>query len=118
MKTRFWMTALIAVVIALFNTSCVIHTGKATTVEEIYKMPPFKATVEIIDIDHSFIFGDDDVTIVIRKADGGYRLYLEAVSANKSVIGFAHFLHQGQSYDFPQVFDDYMNSLKTNTVTK
>jgi hypothetical protein len=108
--------ALIVVIIALFNTSCfTFRTARPVTLEEIYKMPPFDATVETIDISHPFIFMTE-VDLWLRKAGGGDRLYLQFAPANKFIVDFARTLHEGQRYSFPQVFEDYNNSQSTNAV--
>jgi hypothetical protein len=103
--------------IALASGSCVtVHTGKDVTFELLAKMPPFKATVEHVEIIHSFIF-KTEVGIWL-KVDGGSRLYLDCYPANSFVVDFARSLHEGQSYLFPQVLDDYANNQLTNAVVK
>jgi hypothetical protein len=116
MKKHFWMRPLLAIIIALLNLSCItVRNYQPVSLVEVLKMPPFKATVETIEIDHPFIFMDQ-VQLWLRKADGGHRLYLQFAPANKFDMDFAHTLHEGQSYIFPQVIVDFYNSQTTNKV--
>jgi hypothetical protein len=109
---------LIVAIFAIFNTSCVtVRTGRDVTLEDISKMPPFDATVESIDIYHPFWVGTS-VYIYLRKADGGYRLYLQIPSANKFTVNFVQTLHVGQRYTFPKIFADYYINTQTNNTIK
>jgi hypothetical protein len=116
MKMKFLIMALIVVIIALFNLSCVtIHTGRPVTYDDILKMSPFDATIESVEVSHPF-FLYSAVDIWLKKTDGGERLDWSVCPANKYFVGFARSLHKGQSYFFPQVFADYEKSQQTNAV--
>ena len=110
--------ALVVVMVGLFCTSCIsIRRQPQVTPEEAYKMIPFDATVENVYISHPF-FVQTEISIILRKAEGGYRMSLHYFPATKYQINFAHFLKVGQRYSFPQVWLDFdhINSQQTNTV--
>jgi hypothetical protein len=115
MQTRFLAMGLMAIIVVLFNTSCVTEREfRPVTVEEVIKMRPFKVTLEKIDIFHPFIFRTE-VDLAMSQ-DGGNRFSMNFFPANKSIVNFAHSLHEGQSYIFPQVLADYMSNQSTNTM--
>jgi len=82
---------------------------------EFCKMPPFEATVEMIDVSFSALF-TRNVDIYLRKVDSGERLDLSFVLAKKSAVKFARSLCEGKHYTFPQVYVDYIKGQQANTV--
>ena len=83
--------------------------------EEFCKIPPFEATVEMIDVSYSAFF-TRSVDIYLRKVDSGERLVLSFVLAKKSAVKFAHSLCEGKHYTFPQVYVDYVKGQPANNV--
>jgi hypothetical protein len=119
MKTRFWMTALVVVIIALSNTSCIRGRLPTVTKDEVLKMPPFTATLEKIDVWYPDMFGTE-VDLWFKKDDGN-QMCLPISPASKTIVNFARTLHEGQNYTFPQALADYLiladsiNKQGTNT---
>jgi len=110
--------AFVLVMVGLFCTSCIsIRPHPQVTPEEMCKMPPFDATVENVYISHP-VFLHTEISIILRKAEGGYRMSYHIFPATQYGIDFAHFLKVGQRYSFPQVWLDFddINSQQTNTV--
>jgi hypothetical protein len=120
MKARFLKISLFVVMLALFNTSCVItNSSHSGTLEEASKMPPFDATLEKIDYSYRFIHPFQlapEVDLYTKTSRGGLEMRLWFFPASPSVVNFAHTLHEGQQYSFPKVFSDYIGSQSTNTI--
>jgi len=120
MKSRSGTMTLVVVMVGLFCTSCVsVRSHPQVAPKETCTMPPFDATVEHVFISHPF-FVQTEISIILRKAQGGNRISLHYYPATKYGIDFAHFLKVGQRYSFPQVWLDFdnINSQQTNNVLK
>jgi hypothetical protein len=124
MKTRVFTKILALLGVALLVTSCetvdscgdepFISTGKELSYEEMLKMPPFTAKVENISIDHPFFLSAASVAVWLKTPESSRRLNLEAYPANPTVMGFVHSLHVCQTYEFPQVYLDYVKNQGSN----
>jgi hypothetical protein len=78
------------------------------TVQELSKMPPFEAIVESVDFERPLFASKEEVDIWLKRTDDGKRLTFIFYSANQFLADFARSLHLGQTYSFPQAFDDYL----------
>jgi len=91
-----------------------VSAGRTIDFQKILKMAPFAATVESVEFDHPFFKSGTSVSVSLKKPDTCMRLVLDSYPSDPTIIGFAHSLHEGQSYIFPQVYVDYVNSHGTN----
>jgi TonB family protein len=96
-------------VIVLSNTSCVTHPHyyHDIHIEKFVTMASFKATVEAIGIQDFGTNGYDKEVVIGLLTEDGQRVDINERPATKEFIGFAHSLHKGRSYTFPQIYLDY-----------
>lgn len=91
-----------------------ITSAQSVNYEELSKMQPFEARVESVDIEHPF-FVTTTACIGLRRADDGKALDVEFASPDQFVLSFARSLHLGETYSFPQAFDDYAKKLSAGS---
>ena len=75
--------------------------------EKFVTMASFKATVEAIGVQDFGTNGYDEEVIIGLLTEDGQRVDINERPATKEFRGFAHSLHKGRSYTFPQVYLDY-----------
>ncbi|MEI7535138.1 MAG: hypothetical protein WCK57_12285 [Verrucomicrobiae bacterium] len=117
---KFTNLALIA--FCLFAAACrgfyFCNKGKVS-VEEVLKMKSFVATVEAIDVQEVPGFKPlfpPDVTIILLQHGTGDRFLLYVPASNKFGRELADFLHEGESYMFPQVITNLMTVQHANVL--
>jgi len=121
MRKLFQTSGLITVLVAILSsTSCVTtHPKNSVTLEKASKIPPFDATLEKIDFFYRFVQPfklATEVDLYTKETNSDFQMTFSFFPADQSVVNFAHTLHEGQHYSFPQVFKDYLNSHPTNSI--
>jgi len=91
-----------------------ISVSRDINFEELSQMPPFRATVQSINIGHPFFILGTSVDIFLWKSDSKTSLVLSRYPASDFIVGFARSLHERMNYEFPKVLGDYVKSQKAS----